>query len=122
MITLIKNFLTGAKSPTQDITKNDLQHRKNEGSIMSDNRVQIYTTPICGYCSRAKSLLKKLDISFDEVNLFKEPGRKAEMMERSQRHTVPQIFIDGKSIGGSDELAALHRQGDLEKMLAAEPN
>ncbi len=81
-------------------------------------KVEIYTTPICGYCARAKMLLDKKSVEFEEINLFQTPNRREEMMTRSGgRYTVPQIFINGNSVGGCDELYALERQGKLDTLL-----
>lgn len=81
--------------------------------------VEIYTGALCPYCSRAKALLKSRGVDFTEIDVTFSRGRKAEMMERAQgRHTVPQIFIDGVHIGGSDDLAALDAEGKLAPMLA----
>lgn len=86
---------------------------------MSD--VEIYTTPICPYCFRAKHLLDSKNVAFTEINLWTEKARRQEMIERAAgRTSVPQIFIDGKGIGGSDELAALDRSGELDTLLAAD--
>jgi glutaredoxin 3 len=83
-------------------------------------RVEIYTSPICGFCVRAKRLLERKGIAYEEVNVLGDAEAKAEMIRRADgRRTVPQIFIDGKGIGGSDELAALEREGRLDEMLAA---
>ncbi len=83
--------------------------------------VEIYTTPICPYCFRAKHLLDSKNIDFTEINLWTERARKEEMIKRAGgRTSVPQIFIDGKGIGGSDELAALDRSGELDRLLAAD--
>lgn len=80
--------------------------------------VEIYTTPICGYCHRAKMLLKSKNVQFKEIDLFDEPSRREEMMTRSGgRYTVPQIFIDGEAIGGSDDLYALEQSGKLKELL-----
>lgn len=82
--------------------------------------VELYTSPTCGYCHMAKRLLNSKSVSFVEVNLAKQPGKRSEMMQRAGgRHTVPQIFIGGKHIGGCDELMALERAGKLDPMLAA---
>jgi len=82
--------------------------------------VEIYTTPICPFCVRAKRLLSAKGIPFTEIDVMMNRARKTEMMERAEgRHTVPQIFIDGSGIGGCDELIDLDRQGRLDKMLAA---
>ncbi len=82
--------------------------------------VEIYTSPICGYCHRAKTLLDRKGVAYTEHDVFSAPGVKAEMMQRANgARTVPQIFIDGQPIGGCDELHALEREGELDPMLAA---
>lgn len=82
--------------------------------------VEIYTTPLCGFCSMAKRLLTQKGVAFAEVDVMREPARRAEMVERSGGgRTVPQIFIDGRPIGGCDELYALERAGELDALLAA---
>ncbi len=81
--------------------------------------VEVYSSPFCPFCHRAKRLLSKKGVEFTEIDVMVEPARKGEMMERAEgRHTVPQIFIDGVGIGGCDELFALDRSGKLEPMLA----
>jgi glutaredoxin 3 len=83
-------------------------------------KVEIYTTPICPYCMRAKALLKRKGVAFDEIDVTMIPGAREEMVSRSGgKRTVPQIFIDGEGIGGSDELHALESQGALDRMLTA---
>ncbi|HEX3209283.1 MAG TPA: glutaredoxin 3 [Geminicoccaceae bacterium] len=80
--------------------------------------VEIYTTPWCPYCWRAKHLLKKKGVAFTEVDLWQESDRRAEMVRRADgRTTVPQLFIDGQAIGGSDELLALEASGELDRLL-----
>jgi glutaredoxin 3 len=80
--------------------------------------VEIYTTPLCPYCWRAKRLLDQKGIAFIEVDLWQHPQRRPEMIERAGgRRTVPQLFVDGRAIGGSDELAALERSGELDALL-----
>ena len=82
--------------------------------------IEIYTSPLCGYCHAAKRLLTQKDASFSEVNVMLQPEKRSEMMNRAGgRHTVPQIFIDGKHIGGYDDLNALERAGKLDPLLAA---
>ena len=81
-------------------------------------RIEIYTTPWCGYCARAKSLLERKGAAFEETDVMEDSARRAEMRERSKRTTVPQIFINGQHVGGSDELAALERAGKLDAMLS----
>ena len=83
-------------------------------------KVEIYTKAFCGYCARAKRLLEAKGVQFEEYDItMGGPGR-GEMLQRaSGRTTVPQIFIDGRHIGGSDDLAELERNGQLEAMLAA---
>lgn len=83
-------------------------------------QVEIYTTPLCPYCWRAKRLLRQKQVAYTEIDLWQEPERRAEMVRRAGgRRTVPQLFVDGRSIGGSDELVALEAKGALEAMLAA---
>lgn len=81
-------------------------------------KVEIYTTMWCGYCARAKSLLEKKGAHYEEMDVMEDAARRAEMRERSRRTTVPQIFINGQHIGGSDELAALEQAGKLDALLA----
>ncbi|HET6467822.1 MAG TPA: glutaredoxin, partial [Geminicoccaceae bacterium] len=70
-------------------------------------QVEIYTTPIGPYCFRAKRLLDQKGVAYTEIDLWQQPGRRGEMLARADgRTTVPQIFIDGVGIGGSDELQA----------------
>ena len=83
-------------------------------------KVEIYTTPICGFCSAAKRLLNAKKVAFDETNVMINPAKKAEMIKRANGgRSVPQIFTGGKHIGGCDELHALEHSGKLDKMLAA---
>ena len=82
--------------------------------------VEIYTSPLCGFCHAAKRLLNSKGVEFSEVDVWAEPERKAEMIERANGgRTVPQIFIGGKHVGGCDDLHALERAGKLDAMLAA---
>ena len=82
--------------------------------------ITLYTTPTCGYCMAAKRLLAKKGASFEEINVAIAPERRAEMTQRAGgRRTVPQIFIDGRHIGGFDDLNALDRAGGLDPLLAA---
>lgn len=82
-------------------------------------QIEIYTSPLCGYCHMAKRLLKAKGAEYDEINVWAEPGRKPEMIERAGgQRTVPQIFIGGTHVGGCDELHALDRAGKLDAMLA----
>jgi glutaredoxin 3 len=81
--------------------------------------VTIYTTPICPYCARAKSLLGKKGAAFDEVDVMMDEKAMGEMLEKSGgARTVPQIFIGETHVGGSDELYALEREGKLDALLA----
>jgi len=81
--------------------------------------VTIYTTNYCPFCTRAKALLKQKGVAFQEIDLTEDDAERARLVERTGgRRTVPQIFIDGESIGGYEELAALDRAGRLDPMLA----
>jgi len=81
-------------------------------------KIEMYTTPFCGYCARAKSLLEKKGAAYEEVDVMMDEKKRSEMRERAKRSTVPQIFINGQYIGGSDELAALEQAGKLDALLA----
>jgi glutaredoxin 3 len=82
-------------------------------------KVEMYTTQWCGYCARARALLQRKGVEFAEYDTDEEAGKREEARARSGgRTSVPQIFIDGKHIGGSDELAALEAAGKLDAMLA----
>jgi len=83
-------------------------------------KVEIYTQDFCGYCARALALLQKKGIPFEEKYAPHGSANRSEAMERSGgRSTVPQVFIDGKHVGGSDDLLALERRGELDALLAA---
>jgi glutaredoxin 3 len=87
---------------------------------MAAPRVIVYSQPFCGYCSAAKRLLQQKGVEVAEVDVMVEAGRRAEMVERSGgRRTVPQIFIDGRHVGGYDDLSALDRSGELDRLLAS---
>ncbi len=82
-------------------------------------KVKIYTTPICPYCVRAKSLLKRKGVQFEEVDVFIDPDAREEMETLARgRQTVPQIFIGERHVGGCDDLIALDRAGELDGLLA----
>ncbi|MDR6263351.1 MULTISPECIES: glutaredoxin 3 [Rhodobacterales] len=82
-------------------------------------KVELYTTPICGYCAAAKRLLKSKSVSFAEIDVMSNPAKKPEMIKRANGgRTVPQIFIGGKHIGGFDDLNLLNQQGKLDALLA----
>jgi glutaredoxin 3 len=82
--------------------------------------VEIYTSPLCGFCHAAKRLLTQKGVSFSEVDVLANPDRKPEMIQRAEgAHTVPQIFIGDIHVGGCDELHALERAGKLDALLAA---
>jgi len=82
-------------------------------------KIEVFTTLVCPYCVRAKQLLDSLGADYEEIRVDLDDQRRAEMMERSNRRTVPQIFINRQSIGGCDDLYALHRAGKLQPLLQA---
>ena len=80
--------------------------------------VEIYTKSFCPYCHRAKALLEKKGVAYAEIDVESTPGARDEMRRRTNgARTVPQIFIDGRGIGGSDDMAALDRAGELDPLL-----
>ncbi len=81
-------------------------------------KVEIYTTPWCGYCGMAKKLLGKKGVAFTEYDVTSEPGKLDEMIGRAKgRRKVPQIFIDGRHIGGSEDLMELEMDDGLDGLL-----
>ena len=83
------------------------------------NAVRMYTTQVCPYCIRAKSLLKQRGVDqIDEVRIDLDPQQRDHMIELTGRRTVPQIFIGSTHVGGCDELMALDRSGCLAPLLA----
>lgn len=82
--------------------------------------VEIYTGNLCGFCTAAKRLLSQKGVKFAEVNVHKNPDKRAEMMQRSNGgRTVPQIFVGDIHVGGCDDLFDLERAGKLDQLLAA---
>ena len=81
-------------------------------------RVEIYTKAFCGYCARAKRLLDVKGVEYEEYDITFGGEKRAEMLQRAHgRSTVPQIFIDDRHVGGSDDLHTLERNGQLDPML-----
>jgi len=82
-------------------------------------KVEIYTKAFCGFCHRAKALLDSKGVDYEEFDITMGGPKRGEMVERSNgRMTVPQVFIDGRHIGGCDELQALDAKGGLDPLLA----
>ena len=80
--------------------------------------IEIYTSPFCPFCHRAKALLKKKGVSFTEIDVMMSPGKRAEMTERSGgRETVPQVFVDGRHVGDCTEIHQMDAQGKLDAAL-----
>ncbi|SLN43085.1 Glutaredoxin-3 [Roseovarius litorisediminis] len=80
--------------------------------------IEIYTSPMCGFCHAAKRLLKQKGVNFAEINVWSNPSRKPEMIQRANGgRTVPQIFVGETHVGGCDELYALERAGKLDSLL-----
>lgn len=79
--------------------------------------IEIYTKATCPFCHRAKALLQSKGAQFNEIAIDNDPKKREEMIERSGRTTVPQIFIDGQHIGGCDDLHALDAKGGLNPLL-----
>jgi len=94
--------------------------RREQTGIMA--KIDIYTTMLCPYCYRAKKLLAQHGADFNEIDVMADQDRRHEMVERAGgRRTVPQIFIDGKHVGGCEELYALDAAGKLATLLQAVP-
>lgn len=80
--------------------------------------IEVYSTKYCFYCVRAKRLLEQKDAKYQEIAIDSDPDKRQEMIERSKRFTVPQIFIDNFHVGGFDDLAKLDRDGKLDSLLS----
>lgn len=84
--------------------------------------VIIYRTTYCPYCDMAKRLFQDLGVEFDEIDVTNDPDMRHELVAKTGgRRTVPQVFIDGVSVGGYTDVAALKRSGELDEMLSGEP-
>jgi len=84
-------------------------------------KMLIYTGYLCGYCSRAKNLLKENNIDFDEINIHDNPEKMEEMLKLSGgKRSIPQIFYGNKHIGGSDDLYSMSVKGELDKLIYEE--
>ena len=81
-------------------------------------RIQVYTTAWCGFCERAKTLLEDRDIPYEEIHVGDGPAFRAKLLDLTGRWTVPQIIIDGKTVGGYVELRELDRRGFLDELAA----
>lgn len=79
--------------------------------------IEVYFKEWCPYCHRAKALLESKGLAYKEIDVTSDSIREQEMIQRSGRWTVPQIFIDGESVGGSDDLALLNATGELDRWL-----
>lgn len=88
---------------------------------MTQPQVTVYLTGWCPYCQRAAALLAKKNVAFHEINIDDDAKFRQEMMTRSGRRTVPQIFIGDRHVGGCDDLFALDADGELDRLLAVTP-
>jgi glutaredoxin 3 len=96
----------------------DFQMSATSATSEAPAKVVLYTTLLCSYCNRAKALLRKKGVAFTEIDVGMDAEKRAEMTRRAHgRHTVPQIFIDGKHVGGCDDLHDLDDQGKLDLLL-----
>lgn len=80
--------------------------------------VVVYRTPVCPYCVRVHHLLQSKGVAFEEVDVSNDQGKRQWLLDVTRRRTVPQVFINGKPVGGFDELARLNRSGELDRLLA----
>ena len=90
--------------------------------MSTPNEIVMYSTAWCGYCQRARNLLERKGAVFREIKVDEDPQQREVMLQKSGgRRTVPQIFIGERHVGGYDDLAALDRAGELDKLLAQLP-
>ena len=83
-------------------------------------KITMYSTSWCGFCAMARRLLTQQGAAWEEIDVDAEPGRREEMLQRSGRRTVPQIWIGERHVGGFDDLSALASSGELERLLEGE--
>jgi glutaredoxin 3 len=88
-----------------------------EAHTMNQAKVVVYGADWCGYCQRARALLERKGVSYEDIDVDIVPDARAQMQARSGRTSIPQIFIDGAHIGGCDELHALEADGRLDTLL-----
>lgn len=96
---------------------NSIAKSSDESSISSGIKIEVYSTEFCPYCTRARMLLDSKGVSYTEFRVDLDAELRTEMQQRSQRTSVPQIFIDGRHIGGFDELAQLEVVNELDSIL-----
>ncbi len=84
-------------------------------------KVQVYTKRNCAYCVRAKALLQKKGVAYEEIDVENDDARRVWLVEKTGQRTVPQIFVGDRSLGGFTDLEALDRQGQLDPILRGEP-
>ncbi|MEM7401633.1 MAG: glutaredoxin 3 [Pseudomonadota bacterium] len=87
---------------------------------MSTPEVTIYTGHRCAYCNAAKKMLDSKNVSYNEINVHDDPSKMEEMVERTKRQTVPQIFIGELHVGGFDDMAELNGEGKLDTLFQGE--
>ena len=89
---------------------------------MPSPRIVVYSTAMCPYCVRAKSLLHSKSVKYEEIRVDLDRDKMLEMIQRSNRRTVPQIFIDDFHVGGFDDMAQLEAYGELDLLLGRTPH
>ncbi|HZW52291.1 MAG TPA: glutaredoxin 3 [Rudaea sp.] len=80
-------------------------------------KIEMYTSANCAYCVAAKNLLKSKGLDYQEIRIDTDPARREEMLTRTRRRTVPQIFVNDRHVGGYDDLVAVERSGELAKLI-----
>jgi len=80
--------------------------------------VTVYTSSFCGFCMRALDLLQRRGIEYTEISVEDSPGIRGELVARSGRRTLPQIYVGERYLGGAEELVAMDRSGELDRLLA----
>ena len=87
--------------------------------MTTNSEIVVYSSPFCGYCGAAKRLLDRKGVAYCEINVMFDPDKRAEMVARSGRQTVPQVFLGDRHLGGFDDLDALDKRGELDRLLTA---
>jgi glutaredoxin 3 len=115
MLCGIRHHVAAKKLPLTETSFSPTYEQSME--LPGSPHVLIYLTPWCPYCNRALALLRRKGVDFAAIDVSGKPDVRDWLTELSGQHTVPQIFIDRRSVGGCDELHALDRQGKLDALL-----
>jgi len=103
--------------PGTDVAAATWENGRNRHTVIGMPKIEMYTSANCAYCVAAKNLLKSKGLDYQEIRIDTDPARREEMLTRTRRRTVPQIFVNDRHVGGYDDLVAVERSGELAKLI-----